>query len=32
MHWLVTLQHFDGVLHREPLPLTAYVDAVLPGF
>lgn len=27
----VALQHPDGLVHGEPLPLTAYVDGVFPG-
>lgn len=26
----VALQHFDGLFHGEPLPLTTYVDRVFP--
>lgn len=27
----VALQYFNGLVHGEPLPLTAYVDGVFPG-
>lgn len=31
VHRFVALQHSDGLVHREPLPLPADVDGVLPG-